>query len=799
MKGRLRGSAVAATLVFFGALCYWGYSATHRVMRQGGRARRYGSEKSPDGWATESGGPFMAGVEYRPHRLPLDPSGLGAVFGVMEPWKPDATLREIAGRWERVGYRAVEVVERRLTDPALTREGEFSLRYLKINLLTYEGEAEAAYRELEQLRSIVERDRPLAQSALATVIYLQGVTAMRMGENDNCLMCRGDSACILPIAPAAVHTKPEGSRLAIRHFTEYLRQFPDNLEVRWLLNLAHMTLGEYPDRVDPRYRLDLDRFFHSEFDIGRFRDISHLVGLGDRINQSGGAIIDDFDNDGLLDIVTTCGDPTRAMAFYRNRGDSTFDDRAKDAGLTDQLGGLVCYQADYDNDGWLDLFIPRGAWHKSPVRPTLLHNRGDGRFVDVTQQAGLADAVNSNAAAWADYDNDGRVDLFVACEQQDHRLYHNKGDGTFEDVAAKAGVRGDRERFAKGCTWLDYDNDGFPDLFVNNMWDYARLYHNERDGRFIEVTTGMGIDGPKGGFSCWSFDYDNDGWLDIFAAGYTGTIEEVVDGLMDRPADRVANRLYRNRQGQAFEDMTATAGLDDLHATMGSNFADFDNDGFLDVYLSTGAPNIGYLVPNRMFKNVGGQRFADISTSSRTGHLQKGHAVACGDWDRDGDVDLFVEMGGAINGDQYHNILFENPGQGNHWLTVKLVGKQSNRAAIGARIKVVTAGPGPLTVHRHVTSGSSFGGNRAGANNRAGAGEEDRDPRGPLADQRDDPGLPRHPRRPRHRGDGVRRELSQAGPGAAAGAASKGDRGSPRRLDPSTNAPPLTRRRAAVG
>ena len=117
------------------------------------------------------------------------------------------------------------------------------------------------------------------------------------------------------------------------------------------------------------------------------------------------------------------------------------------------------------------------------------------------------------------------------------------------------------------------------------------------------------------------------------------------------------------------------------------------------------------LVPNRMFKNVGGKRFAEITASSGTGHLQKGHGVACGDWDRDGNIDLFVEMGGAVTGDRYHNVLFQNPGQGNNWLTVKLVGKKTNRPAIGARIKVVTAGDEPLTVHRHVSSGSSFGAN----------------------------------------------------------------------------------------
>ena len=125
---------------------------------------------------------------------------------------------------------------------------------------------------------------------------------------------------------------------------------------------------------------------------------------------------------------------------------------------------------------------------------------------------------------------------------------------------------------------------------------------------------------------------------------------------------------------------------------MGSNFGDLDNDGFLDFYLGTGDPDLSTLVPNRMFKNVGGGRFAEITSSTGTGNLQKGHGISFADWDRDGDLDVFIEMGGAAIGDRYHNILFQNPGQGNHWLTVKLVGKKTNRAAIGARIKVVASG-----------------------------------------------------------------------------------------------------------
>ncbi len=654
--------------------------------------------------------PFIPGVAYRPLQWKLDSSGFGTVSFALKPWKPDASLQEIRERWQGLGDRGIELVDRQLADPKLTSEGGISLRYLKAALLNCEGKPEAAYPVLEQLRSIIAGDDRLAQSAMATVIYQQGLTALRRGENDNCILCRGESSCIFPIGPAAVHTFPDGSRLAIRHFSEYLDQFPQDLKVRWLFNIAHMTLGEYPDEVDPRFRLNLDHFFHSEFDIGAFRDVSHLVGL-ERLNQSGGAIMDDFDNDGLLDIIVTCTDPTENMAFYRNKGDSTFEDRTEEAGLIGQFGGLVCYQADYDNDGRLDIFIPRGAWYNLPMRPSLLRNRGEGRFADVTGEAGLLAPVNSNAASWVDYDNDGRIDLFVGCERQPNRLYRNKGDGTFEEVAARAGVGGEPARFCKGCTWLDFDNDRFLDLFLNNMEEHARLYRNNRDGTFTEVTSAMGIDGPTHGFSCWSWDYDNDGWLDIFATCYDHTIPDVVLGLMGKPHSGYSNRLFRNLGGKGFQDMTAEAGLDMVFSSMGTNYGDFDNDGFLDMYLGTGDPDFSTLVPNRMFRNVEGKRFADISSSSRTGHLQKGHGVSCGDWDRDGDVNILMETGGAVNGDKYHNVLFQNPGQGNHWLTVKLVGRKTNRAAIGARIRVVTAGSPSMTICREVSSGSSFGAN----------------------------------------------------------------------------------------
>jgi hypothetical protein len=647
---------------------------------------------------------------YKP-RQRWDFSGYSVVSSNVLPWDASASLGEIAERWTKAGYRMIDVLDTVGNTDFVSDDAKISRNIAKAMLYQFEGEPKRSYELLEQTRTMVEREKKIAREKLYTVIYFQGVAALRMGENDNCIACRGESSCILPISRAAIHTVPRGSRAAIRHFTEYLDAFPEDLEVKWLLNLAHMTLGEHPAKVDPRFLISLDRYRQSEFDIGKFRDVGHLVGVN-RFNQAGGAIMEDFNNDGLLDLAVSCYDPTELLRIYLNKGNGVFQDVTNKSELSDQFGGLQCVQTDYNNDGHMDIFIVRGAWLESPIRPSLLRNNGDGTFTDVTERAGLLDPVNSNTASWADYDNDGQLDVFIGCEKQRDRLYHNRGDGTFEEVSFRAGLTGTEEFWTKGSTWIDYDNDDYPDLFINHLnGSSAELFRNNRDGTFTEVTASMGVNGPRHGFSCWAWDYDNDGLLDLFSTSYDHTTEDVVKGLIGLPHGLESNKLYHNVGGKQFEDETKNAGLDMVFMTMGSNYGDFDNDGFLDMYLGTGDPNIASLVPNRMFKNVDGVRFAEITGSSGTGHLQKGHGVACGDWDRDGDIDIFIETGGAINGDKYHNILFNNPGRGNGWLTVRLKGVKTNRAAIGARIKATTAGDKPLTVHRHVSSGSSFGAN----------------------------------------------------------------------------------------
>ena len=596
-------------------------------------------------------------------------------------------------------------------------------------LSMYEGNFDKAAASIE---SALAASSAMPSGLRANMGALLGVVHLRRGETDNCLECLGPSSCIFPIVPEAVHQRPSGSRAAIRHFSAYLASRPDDLGVLWLLNIAYMTLGEYPDNVPSGQRISLEPF-QSRIDVGRFENVAPLVGLGTRgPNLAGGSVFDDFTGDGLPDVLTTSFDPELGASLFVNRGDGTFEDRSGPSGLVTQPLALNASHADFDNDGHLDVLLMRGAWEQ-PSRLSLLRNKGDGVFEDLTKNSGLAEPIASHSAAWGDYDNDGLVDLFVCGEyatvsgdglfagdgdlslndsRNRCRLYRNRGDGTFTNVAEQAGVCNDR--FAKGAAWGDYDNDGKIDLYVSNFGGGNRLYHNNGDGTFTDVAARLGVSEPDHAFSCWFWDFDNDGRLDLFANDYSGDLQDVVASALGRATTSKSHpRVYRNLGPTGFRDISREAGLDRVILAMGSNFGDIDNDGFLDIYLGTGLPGYSALMPNLMFKNVAGTRFEDVTTSSGTGHLQKGHGVSFADWDCDGDLDLFVETGGAVPGDKAYNLLFKNPGHGRHWLKVKLVGTRTNRAALGAKIRVDLKGPADTvrSIYRQVGGGSSYGGN----------------------------------------------------------------------------------------
>ena len=591
------------------------------------------------------------------------------------------------------------------------------------------GEASEAIRLLSEALDMELREKPEVSHEVELLEEL-AIASLKMGELDNCVSPDGRLICALPLDDSVVHKDKRGASGAVDYLTKLLELEPYDIRATWLLNVAHMALGTYPEGVPSDFTISPE-LFESDYDIGKFDEIAPYAGLY-AVNTAGGSIIEDFDNDGLLDVMTSTWDPCEPITYYRNAGDGTFEDHTAEAGLSGQLGGLNITQTDYNSDGWMDVLIMRGGWMKmrGQMRMSLLRNngtnggdRGDGTFSDVTEAAGLAKpAYPSQSAAWADFDNDGYLDLFSCNETMREggvestalmfpsQLFQNDGYGSFDDVAEVAGVQ--NWRYCKGNAWGDYDNDGDADLYVSNFGGENRLFNNNGDGTFSDVAPEMGVTEPFDSFATWFWDYDNDGWLDIFAAGYGEDIEDVAADLLGLTRDVPYPRLYRNLSGQGFRDVTEETGLMRVHLAMGAEFGDLDNDGFLDLFLGTGAPSYDALAPNVMYRNDSSNSFQDVTFSGGFGHLQKGHGASFGDLDRDGDLDLFVQVGGFFPGDGFVNALYKNPGHGNRWLSVKLVGTQSNRAAIGARVKVtvVESDGSRRSVYSTVSNGSSFGG-----------------------------------------------------------------------------------------
>jgi len=460
-----------------------------------------------------------------------------------------------------------------------------------------------------------------------------------------------------------------------------------------------------------------------------FRDISHSAGMGQTTSPAlekkyivemmgGGIALFDCDLSGKLSIVAVNnstvdeylhgGGPM--ITLYRQHGDLQFADETSQAGLTTRGWGMGIAIGDYDNDGLPDIFVA-GYGHN-----VLYHNLGGCKFEDVTEKAGVAGGGFSVGAAWADYDRDGRLDLFVdhytdsdvhdlpqpgsryfgyrgqemevlRTVGQASQLFHNKGDGTFEDMAEKAGVGNQQKRLGMGMVWGDYDNDGWPDLFVTNDMGANYLYRNRHDGTFEDEAFGLGVatgaDGEYFGNMAGDFaDIDHSGRLDLLITRYR-----------NQPIS-----LYANHGEQGFDDITRTSKLDaggESFVRWGSGFADFDNDGWADLLVANGnfTPVIDavpgdpkYAEALQVFRNNGDRTFTDVSAQSGVkGTLHSRRGTAFGDLNNDGKIDVVV-----FNADGPPSIFLNVSGGANHSVLFRLVGTKSNRAAIGARVTVST-------------------------------------------------------------------------------------------------------------
>lgn len=601
----------------------------------------------------------------------------------------------------------------------------------RVTLLAALGEQElrlnqidSGIRKLETSFSMLlamNKKRPVKPRILAQYGYRLGVAYMRLGETQNCCLRRNSDSCIFPILGDGIHRDKTGSEKAFEMFSQVLRVAPEgtdlHLKSKWLLNIVAMTLGNYPANVPEGLRLD-PKLYSAESPFPRFKNLGPEKAV-DTFSLAGSAVADDFNNDGLIDVVASSFDPAEQIRFFVNKGNGRFEDATEKAGLTGILGGFNMMQADYDNDGFLDILVLRGGWFGPAGRipESLLHNNGDGTFVDVGFASGIADtAYPTQAGAWADYDGDGDMDIYIGTEAHGNtnwpgRLMRNNGDGTFSDVTIAAGVT--NNRFAKAVGWGDYDGDGKPDLYVSNLGTPNRLYHNLGDGKFEDTAPQLSVDEPLNSFPLWFWDFDNDGDLDLYVAGYDwkeGNLAAYVADRLGFPIESDRSILYRNLAGKGFEPVSNPGDLNDFSLPMGANYGDLDNDGFLDVYLGTGYPDYEALMPNVVYHNQAGTGFKDVTNASGLGHLQKGHGIALADFDNDGDLDVFEQMGGFLPGDKYGDAYFENPGSENDWIGIKVQGTNSNRDGFGTRIQITLSKAGEeIEIFRTVKTGGSFG------------------------------------------------------------------------------------------
>jgi len=491
---------------------------------------------------------------------------------------------------------------------------------------------------------------------------------------------------------------------AVRASCAALEANPGNEPARHWLWLASERLGGYPPKVPAEFRMK-PRSGWGKATV-RYEEISAICGL-DKTSGARGIAAFDYNNDGLLDVVVAAAHA--GITLYRNNGDGTFTDVSVESGLYRSTNGFGISAGDYNNDGFVDLCVCRMGFYGGECE--LWRNNGDGTFTDVSKESGVGSWAPSFSVSWVDYDCDGLLDLFVATNlgglfdrKTPNRLFHNNGNGIFTDVAREAGITSMWPTI--GHSWGDYNNDGYPDLFLSNAIGPPELYRNNRDGTFTNVTDQANLNHPNLAFGAQWCDIDDDGWLDVIQ--YAWSIhEDVVYSLRTGESPRYGNptRIYRNNRDGTFTEIGREMGIQECWGSMSGNAADLNNDGHLDIALGNGGALMDRVEPVVILENDG-QKFRNVTFAAGLPAVGKSHGLNCADLFNDGRLSILVGAGGNYPGDLMTSAVFcpiERPG---NYLSIHLTGTASNRSALGARLKLIANGK---EQHRVVNGGSNFG------------------------------------------------------------------------------------------
>jgi tetratricopeptide (TPR) repeat protein len=479
---------------------------------------------------------------------------------------------------------------------------------------------------------------------------------------------------------------------------------PENERARLWLWLTAQKLGGYPGYVPDSHRMVV-KGGYSKPKV-EFEDIAHRIGL-DKTAANRGTAIFDYDNDGYLDIAIATAHG--GISLFHNNGDGTFTDVSVGSGLDGCVEAFGLSIGDYNNDGYADIFVTRFGFYAGHGH--LYRNNGDGTFTDVTEQAGLSVWGPGFAASWVDYDNDGFLDLYIPNNlgslferKVPNRLFHNNGDGTFTEVTDQCGISTIWPSI--GGAWADYNNDGTQSLFVSNGIGRSELFRNNGDGTFTDVTKEAGIDGLLFGSPVFWWDYDNDGWMDIAQCTWSDHEDFIYTLRNDEgPADGSPMRIYHNNRDGTFTQVNRELGLTGCFGTMSANFGDFNNDGFLDIVLGNGSPKMDRVEPPIILENQDGL-FYNTTFAAGLPLTGKSHGVNLADLFGDGRLSIIIAAGGAYPADLLTTNVFYPKTLAGNFLNVRLDGTVSNRSAIGAR---VTLRAGGRSQHRQVSGGSNFG------------------------------------------------------------------------------------------